>query len=141
MQNNQECNEFEQEEDQEVENDFSELKLAEAKLELDFESEISPNVRSSGLQLSNNLFEELYESINSLDEYGFEWQPPITFEESALKQFDVNVFPNTLKNMVLAVSRFTQTPVDLAAVCLIGVLSTVLQKSFTLNQSKAGKNL
>ncbi|MGE7942213.1 YfjI family protein [Lysinibacillus xylanilyticus] len=130
MRNNQECNEFEQEEDQEVENDFSELKLAEAKLELDFESEISPNVRSGGLQLSNNLFEELYESINSLDEYGFEWQPPITFEESALKQFDVNVFPNTLKNMVLAVSRFTQTPVDVAAICLIGVLSTVLQKKF-----------
>lgn len=55
MHNNQECNEFEQE-DQELENDFSELKLAEAKLELDFESEISPNVRSGGLQLSNNLF-------------------------------------------------------------------------------------
>lgn len=136
MQNNQECNEFEQEEDQEVENDFSELKLAEAKLELDFESEISPNVRSSGLQLSNNLFEELYESINSLDEYGFEWQPPITFEESALKQFDVNVFPNTLKDMVLAVSRFTQTPVDLAAICLIGVLSTVLQKKFHVEPIK-----
>lgn len=130
MHNNLECNEFEQEEDQEVENYFSELKLAEAKLELEFESEISPNVRSGGLQLGNNLFEELYESINSLDEYGFEWQPPITLEESALKQFDVNIFPNTLKNMVLAVSRFTQTPIDLASICLIGVLSTVLQKKF-----------
>lgn len=87
-----------------------------------------PNVQSDGQQSSIKLYEELYESINSLDEYGFEWQPPITFEESALKQFDVNVFPNTLKDMVLAVSRFTQTPVDLAAICLIGVLSTVLQK-------------
>lgn len=38
MQNNQECNKFEQEENQEVEDDFSELKLAEAKLELDIKS-------------------------------------------------------------------------------------------------------
>ncbi|WP_339259846.1 YfjI family protein [Lysinibacillus sp. FSL K6-3209] len=149
MQNNQECNEFEQKENQEVEDDFSELKLAEAKLELDIKSEKKhakekpSNVQSDGQQSSiklyEELYEELYESINSLDEYGFEWQPPITFEESALKQFDVNIFPNTLKNMVLAVSRFTQTPVDLAAICLIGVLSTVLQKKFHVEPIKGWK--
>lgn len=132
MQNNQECTVYEQV----VEDDFSELKLAEAKLELDIESEKKhaqdnpSNVQSDGLQASIKLYEELCESINTIDEYGFEWQPPITFEESILNQFDVNVFPDTLKNMVLAVSRFTQTPTDLAAICLIGVLSTALQKKF-----------
>lgn len=88
------------------------------------------DVKSRGQQLMDALFEELEESINSLDEYGLEWQPPITFEKPTLKEFDVTIFPNALKNMVLSVSRFTQTPVDLAAMCLIGVLSTALQKKF-----------
>lgn len=127
MQNNQECNEFEQEETQEVEDNFSELNMVSEKKQA---KENSPKVKSDRLQLSINLCEELYEILNNVDEYGFEWEPPITFEESILKEFDVNIFPNPLKNMVLAVSHFTQTPIDLAAICLIGVLSTVLQKKF-----------
>jgi len=144
MQDRQERNEFKEKESKEVETSFPELKLVETKLMIDegkhAEEELS-NVKRRGQQSIDDLFGELQESINSLDEYGFEWQPAVTFEKPSLKEFDVNIFPDTLKNMVLSVSRFTQTPVDLAAICLIGVLSTDLQKIFMLNQSLAGKNL
>ncbi|MBK3497170.1 DUF3987 domain-containing protein [Viridibacillus sp. YIM B01967] len=126
MHSNQEVNELNLE-NQEVEVNFSKS-MPKQNIESEVKHTKTSAANEHGKELQ--LFEELYENINSTDEYGYEWQPPITFEKLALKPFDVNVFPSLFKNMVLSVSRFTQTPVDLASICLIGGLSTVLQKKF-----------
>ncbi|TQR31709.1 DUF3987 domain-containing protein [Lysinibacillus sphaericus] len=135
MQNKQESNEFDQNR-QEVEVNFSTVK---SKQNIESAIKQTKIITTNGKGKELQLYEELHENINSTDEYGYEWQPPITFEELTSKQFDVNVFPSTLKNMVLSVSRFAQTPVDLAAISLIGVLSTALQKKFHVEPTKGWK--
>ena len=56
------------------------------------------------------------------------WEKPIPFEEPELPSFEPNVFPDWLRNYVIEVAESTQTPIDVACIAGISVLSTVLSK-------------
>ncbi|UPG61663.1 YfjI family protein [Metabacillus endolithicus] len=66
-----------------------------------------------------------------------EWAMPVTFDEYDTIPFPIEIFPTTIQNMVKAVAIDTQTPIDLAAMVCIGVLSTALSKKFAI-EPKAG---
>lgn len=82
------------------------------------------------------LFELVYDIVNgnkknqsfNIDTDELEWETPIPFDSYELPTFDSGIFSPTIKNMVDSVAEFTQTPVDLAAICAIGVLSTTFAK-------------
>lgn len=56
----------------------------------------------------------------------------LEFDKYNLPIFDVSVFSKEIQEMILAVSEFNQTPVDLAAFCAVGALSTALQGKFVI---------
>lgn len=58
------------------------------------------------------------------------WEKIVDFDEYDLPKFNLEVFPKPLKDFIVSVSNFTQTPTDLAAICLIGMLSISLQNKF-----------
>lgn len=60
------------------------------------------------------------------------WETPIEFDKYNLPIFDVTVFSKEIQEMILAVSDFNQTPVDLAAFCALGALSTAIQGKFVI---------
>lgn len=60
------------------------------------------------------------------------WSMPVTFDEYDTIPFPIEIFPATIQNMVKAVAIDTQTPIDLAAMVCIGVLSTALSKKFAI---------
>lgn len=66
-------------------NSLNILKGSQKKISNEGTISLHSDVTSYGLQLSNNLFGALYESIKSLDGMGLQWQSSITFVESALK--------------------------------------------------------
>lgn len=65
-----------------------------------------------------------------------DWEKIVSFDEYDLPKFDLNVFPDSLKRFIISVSDFTQTPDDLAAICLIGMLSVSLQNKFEVEPIK-----
>ena len=60
------------------------------------------------------------------------WSEPVPFEEKKLPSFPVNMLPEVLKNYVLAVAESLQTPVDMAAVSALGVLSLCCQGKYVV---------
>ena len=79
-------------------------------------------------QASHKLKQELCEP---------EWNPPIPFDEVKLPSFPVQFLPPPLCEWVKAVSKNTETPVDMAAVCVLATLSCALQGKFKV-QPKPG---
>ncbi|GGM39460.1 hypothetical protein GCM10011351_27040 [Paraliobacillus quinghaiensis] len=59
-----------------------------------------------------------------------QWQEPVPFDEFKLPSFNIEIFPNWLRDYVWGVSETTQTPVDAASMVAISVLSTVASKKF-----------
>ncbi|AND42626.1 YfjI family protein [Cytobacillus oceanisediminis] len=68
-----------------------------------------------------------------------EWSMPVTFDEYDTIPFPIEIFPATIQNMVKAVAIDTQTPIDLAAMVCIGVLSTALSKKFAIEPKTGWK--
>lgn len=62
-----------------------------------------------------------------------EWNPPIPFDEVKLPSFPVQFLPPPLCEWVKAVSENTETPVDMAAVCVLAMLSCALQGKFKVH--------
>ena len=60
------------------------------------------------------------------------WSEPVPFEEKKLPVFPVHTLPEVLKNYVLAVAESLQTPVDMAAVSALGVLSLCCQGKYVV---------
>lgn len=58
------------------------------------------------------------------------WENPIPFEKKTLPSFPINVYPEWLQSFVYHLAESTQTPVDVAAVGAISILSTALSKKF-----------
>jgi hypothetical protein len=52
------------------------------------------------------------------------WEPPIPFDEQSVPEFPVDVLPPWLREWVLAEAVATQTPIDLAGMLALSVLST-----------------
>ena len=65
-----------------------------------------------------------------------DWKSPIPFDEVELPSFPVNVLPSPLDKWVSDVAENTQTPVDMAASCLLAVLSCALQGKFAVEPNK-----
>lgn len=65
------------------------------------------------------------------------WSTPIPFDEVKLPSFPVDAFPAPLCDWVKAVAENTETPVDMAAVCALAVLSCALQGKFIVH-AKSG---
>lgn len=65
-----------------------------------------------------------------------DWKEIVSFDEYDLLQFNLNVFPKLLKDFIISVSDFTQTPTDLSAICLLGMLSVSLQNKFEVEPVK-----
>jgi len=86
---------------------------------------------TGGIGKSAQLFYDLYYQSNPAVPY-HHWETPVEFDEYNLPKFDVSVFSNEIKEMILAVSEFNQTPIDLAAFCGLGSLSTALQGKFVI---------
>lgn len=64
------------------------------------------------------------------------WEKPLPFMDMELPPFPVEALPANLRNMVLAVSEATQTPIDMSAVAILAVISVCVQKKFKI-QGKA----
>lgn len=60
------------------------------------------------------------------------WRPPIPFDEVELPHFPVDAFPASLRDWVKSVAKNTATPVDMAAVCTLAVLSCALQGKYAV---------
>ena len=65
------------------------------------------------------------------------WSTPIPFDEVKLPSFPVDALPAPLCDWVKAVAENTETPVDMAAVCALAVLSCALQGKFIVH-AKSG---
>lgn len=63
---------------------------------------------------------------------GPKWNAPIPFDEVELPIFPVEALPAPLCDWVQAVAENTETPVDMAAVCALAVLSCALQGKFKI---------
>lgn len=61
-----------------------------------------------------------------------QWKEPIPFEEVNLPAFPINSLPDSLKQYVTAVSESTATPVDMAAICALAMVSTAVQSKFSI---------
>lgn len=58
------------------------------------------------------------------------WDTPIPFDEYDLPAFPVDALPEVIRRYVLAVAESTQTPVDMAAVEALGVVSLCSQGKY-----------
>ncbi|MES5921928.1 hypothetical protein QCI44_28880 [Bacillus cereus group sp. RP37] len=68
-----------------------------------------------------------------------EWGEIITFDEYEVPLFPVEVFPKWLREYIEGVAEQTQTPVDMACMMALSVLSVAfLAKRCRFNQVKAG---
>lgn len=63
------------------------------------------------------------------------WRTPVPLDSIRLPVFPVDALPEPLKTFVEAVAESTQTPVDMAAVCALAVLSCALQGKFKVEQN------
>ncbi len=79
-------------------------------------------------QAIDKLKHELYEP---------RWSTPIPFDEIKLPSFPVDALPAPLCDWVKAVAENTETPIDMAAVCALAVLSCALQGKFIVH-AKSG---
>lgn len=72
----------------------------------------------------------------SPDEYNhpkeIEWEQPIPFDSIHVPTFPVEALPTGIKEYVSAVAESTQTPVDLAALSAIAILSICLQGKYVV---------
>lgn len=62
-----------------------------------------------------------------------QWQDPISFDEYVLPKFNIEIFPNWLKEYIEGIAESTQTPIDAASMATISILSTILSKKFYVN--------
>lgn len=58
------------------------------------------------------------------------WDTPIPFDEYDLPAFPVDALPEVIRRYVLAVAESTQTPVDMAAVEALGIVSLCCQRKY-----------
>lgn len=61
-----------------------------------------------------------------------EWAQPLPFDEIKLPSFPVDALPSPLNDWVKAVAENTETPVDMAAVCALAVLSCAVQGKYII---------
>ena len=62
----------------------------------------------------------------------FQWEQPIPFDSFNVPIFPVETLPTAIKEYVTAVAESTQTPVDLAALSAIAILSICLQGKYVV---------
>lgn len=65
-----------------------------------------------------------------------EWTEPLPFDEVKLPVFPVHVLPKAIRDYVLAVAEFTQTPVDMAASCAIAVVAVGIQGKYVVEANE-----
>lgn len=65
------------------------------------------------------------------------WSTPIPLDSVKLPVFPVKALPRPLREWVTAVAESTQTPVDMAAVCALAILSCALQGKFKVAQNRS----
>lgn len=94
------------------------------------------NRKVSDVGDSINLLEDITKALNTKNEKEFDFDNLIEFSEVDLPSFPLEVLSPTIRETVTAVAEFTQTPVDLAAMVVQGVLSTVLSKKFEVQPKK-----
>lgn len=58
------------------------------------------------------------------------WETPLPFDEYDLPAFPVDALPEVIRRYVLAVAESTQTPVDMAAVEALGIVSLCCQGKY-----------
>lgn len=58
------------------------------------------------------------------------WETPLPFDEYDLPTFPVDALPEVIRRYVLAVAESTQTPVDMAAVEALGIVSLCCQGKY-----------
>ena len=61
-----------------------------------------------------------------------QWPQPISFDEIKLPSFPLDSLPAPLSDWVEAVAKNTETPVDMAAVCALAVLSCAVQGKYRI---------
>ncbi len=61
-----------------------------------------------------------------------EWEKPIPFDEYDLPEFPVDALPGPIADYVSALAESTQTPVDIAAVSAIAILSVCMQGKYKI---------
>lgn len=64
---------------------------------------------------------------------GPEWTTPLPFDEVKLPAFPTESLPYPLNEWVITVSESTETPVDMASVCALAVLSCAVQGKFVVS--------
>jgi len=65
-----------------------------------------------------------------------EWEEVNPFDEYEVPSFPVEVFPKWLRDYIEDVAEHTQTPVDMACMMVLSVLSVVLAKKYTIQPSR-----
>ncbi|MGG2201425.1 YfjI family protein [Paenibacillus validus] len=66
------------------------------------------------------------------------WEAPVDLFNKTVSTFPVQIFPEWLRNQVLNVTDFAQTPPDAASMAALSVLSTALAKKFEIKASDSG---
>lgn len=81
-----------------------------------------------------SLPDAIYKLKNELvkKEKQHQWKEPIPFEEVNLPDFPIKSLPNSLRKYVTSVLKSTATPVDMAAICALAMLSTAVQGKFNI---------
>ncbi|WP_197214924.1 YfjI family protein [Cytobacillus firmus] len=81
----------------------------------------------------NNADLALIENFNREKRYEDNWEEPIYFDTYELPSFKVSVFPPWLRNYLSAVAETSQTPIDMACIAAISILSIGAAKNFYIN--------
>lgn len=84
---------------------------------------------------NNITFDDLLSmtQFNEEKRYMEQWEEPVYYDKYDLPAFNVEIFPNWLKDFIIAVAVSTQTPVDMAAMAALTILSIALAKNYEIN--------
>ncbi|KAB2494244.1 DUF3987 domain-containing protein [Priestia endophytica] len=61
------------------------------------------------------------------------WEQPVSFDEYLLPEFPSTIFPRWLSEYIEGVAESTQTPIDMASMAAISILSIATAKKFEVN--------
>jgi replicative DNA helicase len=76
---------------------------------------------------------QLMTQFNEEQRYMEQWEEPVYYDKYNLPAFNVEIFPNWLKDFINAVAVTTQTPVDMAGMGALTILSIALAKNYEIN--------
>lgn len=70
--------------------------------------------------------EDVLKCLNQAQPHTFEWQEPVRFDDIETPPIPADLLPPVLRDFVIALADYTETPYEMALGCVLGMCSTAL---------------